>query len=107
VKISFMVKLYGDQSVSMMPARAGNTIPWVVDRALHHQARAGFGAKQAWQVERQNAVTEMTDGPRLGPGVRFNGDRVGRGPPFEVARNPALHRTSQPKALAILSGRQR
>ena len=60
--------------------KSGDAVLRPVDRSLHHQARAGFGAKQARKVEGQNAVAEMAHGRRLRAGIGLDGDRVGRAP---------------------------
>jgi hypothetical protein len=75
--------------------------------ALHHEIIARLGAKQTVHVERQDAVNEMADCGRDDPAVGSDLNRAIPLPPSQAAVNADGHRISQPKALAILSGRQR
>ena len=60
----FIVKLYGDQSASIIPTERRDRVFGAIDRAAYHQVEPRFGAKQTRDVKRENAIAEMAESGR-------------------------------------------
>ncbi len=109
VNRQFMVKVKGDQSVSIRPLRGAIPSFMALGEPPTHRLKPCDvrNNPSTWKVSTPwpNSATGILSGGAPASGRTTTSFTPG--PPFHSASNPQGLRTSQPWALAMLSGRQR